>query len=105
LCELDFQWYRSLVQATYSQNIEDILIKNIQYEIEAFKKALKSINGGPANDKNIKPSGGLPYLITVNKLKYVEGHLNEFAKSKAIKTGKNALFVAVVPNIGDSQSK
>lgn len=32
LCEWDFQWYRSLVQLTYSHSLEEILMKSIKYD-------------------------------------------------------------------------
>jgi hypothetical protein len=94
-----------LVQATFSQNLEDILIKDIKYDCELYRKALKSINNAAGNDKNIKNAVALPFLATINKLKYVEVLLNSLSKKKESKSGKKALFIAAIPNIGQSQNK
>jgi hypothetical protein len=104
LCELDFQWYRSLVHVTYNHSLEDILMKDIKYDCQNFNKNLLIINGGASNDKN-KASMPLPSLITQNKLKYVESLLDSLAKSKSSKSHTFALFIAVIPNMGQSQSK
>ena len=62
---MDFQWYRSLVQATYNIGLEDIFVKNVKIDIDKYLHNIKLVNGGPSNDKNQQiASTPLPELVT-----------------------------------------
>ena len=93
---MDFQWYRSLVQATFANTLEDILVKDLPYDGEAFRKALRTIS--PANNDKNTHGLSLPQLVTLNKLKYVEAFLDAFAANSSSSKGKK-VFIAVIPNI------
>lgn len=79
-------------------------MKNINYKWELFHSNLKRIHGSASNDKN-QNSLPLYNLITQNKLKYIEALLDSLPRDKVAKTHSAQLFVAVVPNMGQSQSK
>lgn len=104
MCELDFQWYRSLVQFTINHNLQEILIKNIKYDIHSYLDNLAKIHGGKPNDKLVTNQNTLPNTINHNKLRFIEALLTKLVKDKEYKENKVCLIIGVVPNIGQAQN-
>lgn len=106
LGELDFQWFRSLVQLTYSHSLEEILVKNIKYDPDLYLNNLGKINGGQGNDKNkVVDNLSVPFRIILNRLRVTEALLAKFSQEHQQRRGRNSVIVGVIPSISEQMSK